>query len=110
MNQMLKTQVLPLAEQYKLDILQQYDVARAYLEKTLEKEAELKIAQNQQQLDLVEEKIAAYNQAVEGINACLQAMNLYGKQLPVISDNGSDEFQGEGELAENTETLEAETD
>ncbi len=109
-NQMLKTQVLPLAEQYKLDILQQYDVARAYLEKTLEKEAELKIAQNQQQLDIVEEKIAAYNQAVEGINACLQAMNLYGKQLPVISDNSSDEFQGEGELQENTDTIEAETD
>ena len=38
MNQTLKTQVLPLAEQYKLDILQKYDQARAYLEKSLEKE------------------------------------------------------------------------
>ncbi|MBD2543212.1 dynamin-like GTPase family protein [Planktothricoides raciborskii] len=108
MNQTLKTQVLPLAEQYKLDILQKYDVARAYLEKSLEKEAELKIAQNQKNLDVVEEKIAAYNQAVQGINACLQSMNLYGQQLPVISDNVSgDEFADAGELRENTDTISA---
>jgi len=108
MNQTVKTQVLPLAEQYKLDILQKYDVARAYLEKSLEKEAELKIAQNQKNLDVVEEKIAAYNQAVQGINACLQSMNLYGQQLPVISDNVSgDEFVDAGELRENTETISA---
>ncbi len=108
MNQTLKTQVLPLAEQYKLDILQKYDQARAYLEKSLEKEAELKIAQNQENLDIIEEKIAAYNQAVQGINACLQSMNLYGQQLPVISDNVSDdEFADAGEFRENTETIEA---
>jgi len=108
MNQTVKTQVLPLAEQYKLDILQKYDVARAYLEKSLEKEAELKIAQNQENLDIIEEKIAAYNQAVQGINACLQSMNLYGQQLPVISDNVSgDEFVDAGELRENTETISA---
>ena len=109
MNQTLKTQVLPLAEQYKLDILQQYDMARAYLEKTLEKEAELKIAQNQQNLDIVYEKIAAYNEAVEGINACLQGMNLYGQQLPVISENVSenDDLLNEGNVEENTETVEA---
>lgn len=108
MNQTLKTQVLPLAEQYKLDILQKYDQARAYLEKSLEKEAELKIAQNQKNLDVVEEKIAAYNQAVQGINACLQSMNLYGQQLPVISDNVSgDEFADTGEFGENTETISA---
>jgi replication fork clamp-binding protein CrfC len=108
MNQTLKTQVLPLAEQYKLDILQKYDQARAYLEKSLEKEAELKIAQNQENLDIIEEKIAAYNQAVQGINDCLQSMNLYGQQLPVISDNISgDEFADAGEFRENTETIEA---
>jgi replication fork clamp-binding protein CrfC len=100
MNQTLKTQVLPLAEKYKLDILQQYDVARSYLEKTLEKEAELKIVQNQQQLEIVEEKIAAYNQAVNGINACLQAMNLYGQQLPVISDIESIESLEAADLSE----------
>lgn len=97
MNQTLKTQVLPLAEQYKLDILQQYDMARSYLEKTLEKEAELKIVQNQQQLDVVHEKIAAYNQAVNGINACLQAMSLYGQQLPVISDMVSEVEENTGQ-------------
>ncbi len=99
MNQTLKTQVLPLAEQYKLDILQKYDQARAYLEKILEKEAELKIVQNQEKLDVIEEKIASYNQAVQGINACLQSMNLYGQQLPVISGNVSgDELADVGEL------------
>lgn len=72
----------------------------------MEKEAELKIAQNQEKLDLIEEKIAADNQAVQGINDCLQSMNLYGQQLPVISDNVSgDELAGE--FGENTETIEA---
>ncbi len=108
MNQTLKTQVLPLAEQYKLDILQKYDMARAYLEKSLEKEAELKIVQNQEKLDVIEEKIAAYNQAVQGINACLQSMNLYGQQLPVISGNVSgDDLAEVDELEENTETISA---
>jgi hypothetical protein len=108
MNQTLKTQVLPLAEQYKLDILQKYDQARAYLEKSLEKEAELKIVQNQEKLDVVNEKIAAYNDAVRGINTCLQAMNLYGQQLPVISNNVSgDDLADVDELDENTEAIEA---
>jgi hypothetical protein len=74
----------------------------------LEKKAELKIAQNQENLDIIEEKIAAYNQAVQGINACLQSMNLYGQQVPVISNNISgDELANASELEENTETIEA---
>ena len=35
-------------------------------------------------------------------------MNLYGQQLPVISDNVSgDEFADAGELRENTDTISA---
>ncbi|MCW6035977.1 dynamin-like GTPase family protein [Spirulina subsalsa FACHB-351] len=86
-DNMIKTEVLPLAEQYRLDILQKYDQARAYLEQTLEKEAELKIAQNERHLEEVEEKIAIYNEAVQGLNACLQSMNLYSGQLPMITDD-----------------------
>jgi len=45
----------------------------------------------------VEQKIEQYNQAVEGINACLKAMQLDRHQLPMIAeeellpvDNGSE--------------------
>ncbi len=84
-NQTIKTQVLPLAAQFKLDILQQYDQARAYLEQTLEKEAELKIAKNKEQLSTTLVKINTYNEAIKGINVCLQSFNLFSKQLPLIA-------------------------
>jgi len=86
MNQMLKTQVLPFAESYSLNILQQYDQARAHLQRTLEEEAKLKIAQNEQDLGAVEEKIKVYNEAIAGINDCLESFNLYDKRLPLVSD------------------------
>jgi replication fork clamp-binding protein CrfC len=85
-NQILKTQLLPMAEQQADDILQQYPQARIYLEKNLEQEAEEKIAHNRRLLNVVEQKIAAYNLAVVSINNCLQAMQLYDHFLPVISD------------------------
>lgn len=76
-NQTLKTQLLPAAEKQTDLILQQYSHARSYLEQTLEKEAEEKIRKNERtQLEIVQ-KIEAYNQAVSGINTCLQAMQLY---------------------------------
>jgi hypothetical protein len=63
-------------------ILQQYDPARSYLEQTLEKEAEEKIAHNNRSKEIVNGKIAIYNQAISAINECLKAMQLY--QLPLI--------------------------
>ncbi len=89
MNQMLKTQVLPFAESYSLNILQQYDQARAHLQRTLEEEAKLKIVQNEQDLGAVEEKIKVYNEAIAGINDCLESFNLYDKRLPLVSDGVS---------------------
>ncbi|HEY9690826.1 MAG TPA: dynamin family protein [Oculatellaceae cyanobacterium] len=83
-NQTLKTNLLPMAEHQADEILQQYNQARAYLEQTLEQEAEEKLARNQRSLSEVEQKIAAFNQAVEGINNCLQAMQLYDHVLPDI--------------------------
>jgi hypothetical protein len=67
--------------------LQQYNHARTYLEQTLEQEAEAKIASNRRFLSEVQQKIEAYNQAVSGINNCLQAMHLHDHLLPVIGNS-----------------------
>ncbi|MEC4895663.1 MAG: dynamin family protein [Oscillatoria sp. PMC 1051.18] len=85
-NQTLKTHLLPAAEQQAEAILQQYSEARTYLEQTLEKEAEAKIANNQRSQDNIKTKIAAYNQAVAGINSCLEAMKLDREKLPPIRE------------------------
>ncbi|MFN6218950.1 MAG: dynamin family protein [Aphanizomenon sp.] len=85
-NQTIKTQLLPMGEKQAHEILQQYPQARAYLEKTLQQEAEEKIANNQRLLSQVEGKIAEYNTAVAGINGCLQAMQLYEHLLPIIGE------------------------
>ena len=79
-----------MAEKQADEILQQYPHARAYLEKTLQQEAEEKIANNRRLLSAVEQKIEAYNSAVSSINSCLQAMQLYEHLLPVISDVDSE--------------------
>ncbi|MCC5624243.1 dynamin-like GTPase family protein [Nostoc sp. CHAB 5715] len=96
-NQTLKTHLLPMANQQADEILQQYPQARAYLEKTLEQEAEEKIANNRRLLNVVEENIAAYNSAASSINTCLQAMQLSEHLLPVIGDS----FDTDGRFANN---------
>ena len=83
-NQTFKTQLLPMAEIKSNEILQYYPIARVYLEKTLEKEALDKIADNNCLSDTLSAKIAHFNQSVSGINACLQAMQLYNYLLPTI--------------------------
>ncbi|MBS3027718.1 MAG: dynamin family protein [Dolichospermum sp. DET50] len=85
-NQTIKIQLLPMGEKQADEILQQYPHARAYLEKTLQQEAEEKIANNQRLLSQVQEKIQEYNSAVAGINSCLQAMQLYEHLLPIIGE------------------------
>ncbi len=86
-NQIFKTQLLPMASRQADAILQQYSHARAYLEQTLEKEAEEKIISNRRLLNTVEQKIEVYNSAVAGINSCLQAMQLYDYLLPLIGQS-----------------------
>jgi replication fork clamp-binding protein CrfC len=86
-NQTLNTHLLPGADQQADEILQQYNQARTYLEKTLEKEAEEKIKSNQRQQDDVKRKIGTYNQAVAGINSCLEEMKLDRKKLPLINES-----------------------
>jgi replication fork clamp-binding protein CrfC len=84
-NQILKTQLLPMADKQADEILQQYPQARVYLEQTLQKEAEEKIVNNRRLLSAVEQKIKAYNSAVTNINICLQAIQLADHFLPVIN-------------------------
>jgi replication fork clamp-binding protein CrfC len=86
-NQSLNNQLLPIANLQAEQILGQYDRARAYLAKALEKEAEEKIRQNQRQLAEVEQRIGVFNEAVEGINSCLEAMQLDRHRLPTLSQS-----------------------
>jgi bacterioferritin (cytochrome b1) len=85
-NQTLKTQLISMAENQADRILQQYNQARAYLEQTLEQEAKEKIARNARSQEEIKHKIEQYNQAVSGINACLKTMQVYERQLPLISE------------------------
>jgi hypothetical protein len=88
MNQTMKTLLLHKADEQADSILQEYPNARAYLEQTLAQEAEEKIQQNQRMQEEVKQKIAGYNQAVAGINRCLQAMKLDRHyQLPTIEES-----------------------
>jgi replication fork clamp-binding protein CrfC len=91
-NQAIKTHLLPMAEKQADEILQQYDVARSYLQQTLEKEAEEKIARNSRLQGTVKGKIDVYNEAISAINECLKAMQLY--QLPLITQ---EEFSAQSE-------------
>jgi hypothetical protein len=86
-NETLKSQFLPMADQQADIILQQYDQARDYLGQTLEQEAQEKIAQNLRLQGEIKEKITAYNQAVSGINICLQGIKVYEHQLPLINED-----------------------
>ncbi|MBD2249703.1 dynamin-like GTPase family protein [Nostoc parmelioides] len=84
-NQILKTQLLPMAKQQGDEILQQYPQARVYLEDKLQQEAEEKINNNNRLLGVVEGKVDVYNTAIANINNCLQAMQLYDHLLPLIN-------------------------
>jgi hypothetical protein len=95
LNQTMNAHLLTSAAQQVEMILQQYDQARSYLAQTLEKEAEEKIRQNQRKLAEVDQNIVAYNQAVDGINSCLEMMQMDRKKLPlIIEDDVSREMLG----------------
>ncbi len=83
-NKTLKSQLLPMAEILADEILQQYGLARENLEKVLQKEASEKIAKNEALLTEIKQQINQYNEAVSGINNCLEAMGIYERKLPLI--------------------------
>lgn len=83
-NNTLKKNLLPMANDQAEAILQQYEKARSNLEKTLAEEAEGKIAHNQKLQAEIVEKVSQYNEAVKGINRCLQQLELFENQLSAI--------------------------
>ncbi len=85
-NQTLSTHLLTSVEKQSNAILQQYDNARDYLAQTLEKEAQVKLDKNRSLQVAVEKNIAIYNEAVSGINQCLEVLDLSRKNLPIISE------------------------
>ncbi|MBL1210894.1 dynamin-like GTPase family protein [Geminocystis sp. GBBB08] len=84
-NQTIKTNLLPLAEKMKENILEKHDLARENLQQTLEEEAREKIAYNQQLMTEIKEDAQSYNKAVSNINNCLEAMEVYERKLPLIT-------------------------
>lgn len=88
-NQTIKTLLLPMAKQQQENILQQYNRARAHLEKNLQKQAEEQLARNQQQQAELQENINKYDRSITGINQCLEIFGLYRLQLPLF-DSQSD--------------------
>lgn len=83
-NETINTKLSPAAAQQADVILQHYERARAYLGQTLTLEAEEKIRHNERLQGEFEQKMAVYNQAVESINSCLEAMLLNRHKLPLI--------------------------
>ena len=93
-NQTIKTQLLPMAQQQAEKILQYYPQARTFLKQTLEQEAIAKIALNQKMQLEVEQKIKQYNQSVVELryftqlkSAVHQSSNLITLKLKLVKDN-----------------------
>jgi replication fork clamp-binding protein CrfC len=83
-NQTLNSHLLNAAQDLTDSILQKHEQARVYLAKTLEKEAQEKIATIQNQQDAIEQNIETYTQAVLDINLNLERMLIDRKKLPEI--------------------------
>jgi small subunit ribosomal protein S1 len=74
----------------------------------IEKEAQAKIDERNQKLAEVELKISDYNQALAGINNCLETMKLDGYKLPTIPEDNSSTAQNYSEThpVESDDSLE----
>ncbi|MEG5040150.1 MULTISPECIES: dynamin family protein [unclassified Microcoleus] len=86
---MLNKYLLSMAENKRQLIWQQSARARANKRQAIEKDAQAKIDKRSRKLREVEEKIGDYNQAVAGINSCLEAMKLEDYKLPTIPEDSS---------------------
>jgi predicted RNA-binding protein with RPS1 domain len=86
---MLNEYLLSMAENKRQLIWQQSARARTNKRQAIEKEAQAKIDERSRKLREVEVKIADYNQAVAGINSCLEAMKLDDYKLPTIPEDHS---------------------
>ena len=86
---MLNKYLLSMAEEKRQVIWQQSERARANKRQAIEKEAQAKIDERNRKLREIEGKIVDYNQAVAGINSCLEAMKLGDYKLPTLPENNS---------------------
>jgi replication fork clamp-binding protein CrfC len=73
-NQTLINHLLPAAQVVADIILQKQPQAHEHLAKILETEAEARIKENQLKQDTLGQKIDTYNQAVSGINQCIETL------------------------------------
>ena len=86
---MLNEYLLSMAESKRQLIWQKSACARANKRQAIEKDAQAKIDERSRKLGEVEVKIADYNQAVAGINSCLEAMKLDDYMPTIPEDNSS---------------------
>ena len=90
---MLNKYLLSMAENKRQLIWQQSARARANKRQAIEEEAQAKIDERDRKLREIEVKITDYNQAVAGINTCLEAMKLDDYKLPTIPEDNSSATQ-----------------
>jgi replication fork clamp-binding protein CrfC len=83
-NQTLNHHLLAVADTQADAVLQQYAQAREYLEKTLDKEANETLRRNQDKRQALKAKMDDYNDAIAGINNCLESLHLDRQKLPAI--------------------------
>ncbi|WP_017296306.1 dynamin family protein [Geminocystis herdmanii] len=83
-NQTIKTNLLPIAQKIRENILEQYDLARENMEENLEQEVQEKLAYNKQLMAEIHEDSLTYNEMISNINNCLEAMQVYERKLPLI--------------------------
>jgi replication fork clamp-binding protein CrfC len=107
-NQTLNSHLLDTSEELADSIIQKYEQARLYLAKTLEKEAQEKIAAIQQKQEAIEQNIETYNQAILEINLCLETMLLDRKKLPEIQNHDLALILGNSESKDNLQEISSE--
>ena len=100
-NQTINIHLLHMAKAQVEIILQQYDHAREYLAKTLEREAAEKIEQNKRAKQALGQDIEAYNRTIDSINSCLERLVLDRKRLPLISKDNLMISSESGEIRPN---------
>jgi replication fork clamp-binding protein CrfC len=83
-NQMLNIHLLPAVRGQGKEISEQYDRAREYMAVALQKEAEEKLRSNQRRLADLEQQIGLYNDAIAGLNTCLEVMGCDRQKLPLL--------------------------
>lgn len=81
---MLSKYLLSMADKKRQLIWQNSELARANKRQAIEKEAQAKIDKRKRKLQKFEQNVFDYNQAITGINICLDDIKLSNYRLPTI--------------------------